>query len=415
MVAVIAVMALLVAGSAADRPLAAGSHPSASASASAAGSAGSSRPASSHTSRGVLDPAPVAEAVTTTSVPVLALPPGFGSAPAGGTSSVPASAPAPHAAVPTTAAPVIARPETDRSAPPPPSVPVEAQGAVWPGDFPDPSVLEVGGVYYAYSTEVGLDAVPTIRSIDLVHWSFVGDALAALPAWSNGNDIWAPAVIPDGLDYVLFYTTRDARTGDQCISRAQSTSPVGPFLDATVDPFLCQLDQGGDIDPDPIVAADGTNWLIFKSQGTIEGQQPHIWAQRVSGGWAQLQGNPVPILGLSQKWEGSVVEAPTMIREGSQYLLFYSGNNWSTANYGVGYAVCKTVTGPCNKPQDTPLLASHSNEAGPGSASVFTDRLGRVRIAFHAWTPGHVGYPGGARSLRIGTVTLSGGRASISS
>jgi beta-xylosidase len=291
---------------------------------------------------------------------------------------------------------------------------VRTQGAVWPGDFPDPSVLDVGGVYYAYSTEVGLDAVPTIRSFDLVHWSFVGDALAALPAWSNGNDIWAPAVIPDGLDYVLFYTTRDGRTGDQCISRAQSTSPAGPFLDPSINPFLCQLDQGGDIDPDPVVAPDGTYWLIFKSQGTLEGQKPRIWAQRVSGGWTQLQGSPFAILGLSQKWEGSIVEAPSMIRVGSQYVLFYSGNDWASGRYGVGYAICTSVAGPCHKPQDGALLASHSDEAGPGSASIFTDQLGHVRIAFHAWTPGHVGYPGGARSLRIGAVDISAKRVSIS-
>ena len=384
-----------------------------------AGSAVASSTASRLSSSGVrsgraLGLAPVAAAVTTLPPTALtAVPPD----PSSGAASGPASAssvPRTNAPVATTAAPVIARPEDNRSAPTPPPVPIRTQGAVWPGDFPDPSVLYAGGVYYAYSTEVGLDAVPTIRSFDLIHWSFVGDALAALPAWSGGADVWAPAVIPDGLDYVLFYTTRDARTGDQCISRAESTSPAGPFVDATVDPFICQLDQGGDIDPDPVVAPDGSNWLIFKSQGTLEGQQPRIWAQRVSGAWAQLQGGPVAILGLSQKWEGSIVEAPSMIRQGSQFLLFYSGNDWATSRYGVGYAICSSVTGPCRKPQDGPLLASHSNEAGPGSPSVFTDRLGHLRIAFHAWTPGRVGYPGGARSLRIGSISLTGGRVTIS-
>lgn len=406
-------LALVMAGSGVDRPLRAAGATASGAGKGVASSAGSG-PSYSHWTAGSLSPAPVAAAVTTSSVPAAVdlVPSGpvAGAAGAGSSKSAPSS----RAPVPTTAAPVLARPENDRSAPPPPPVPVQTQGAVWPGDFPDPSVLNVGGVYYAYSTEVGLDAVPTIRSLDLVHWSFVGDALAALPAWSNGNDIWAPAVIPDGLDYVLFYTTRDARTGDQCISRAQSTSPAGPFLDATIGPFVCQLDQGGDIDPDPVVAPDGTNWLIFKSQGTLEGQKPRIWAQRVSGGWTQLQGSPVAILGLSQKWEGSIVEAPSMIRQGSQYVLFYSGNDWASGRYGVGYAICSSVTGPCHKPQDGPLLSTHANEAGPGSASIFTDRLGQVRIAFHAWTPGHVGYPGGARSLRIGSVTLTAGRASIS-
>ena len=39
--------------------------------------------------------------------------------------------------------------------------------------------------------------------------------------------------------------------------------------------------------------------------------------------------------------------------------------------------------------------------AGPGGASAFTDRNGQWRLALHAWTPGAVGYPRGARSLWI--------------
>jgi beta-xylosidase len=213
---------------------------------------------------------------------------------------------------------------------------------------------------------------------------------------------------------VLFYATRDARTGDQCIGRAQGTSPTGPFVDTSINPFVCQLDQGGDIDPDPVVAPDGTDWLVFKSQGTLEGRTPRIWAQRVSEGWTALQGAPVAILGLSQRWEGSVVEAPAMVRSGSAYILFYSGNDWATGRYAVGYAVCRSISGPCSKPSTGPLLASHGDEAGPGSPGLFTDSLGHLRIAFHAWEPTRVGYPGGARSLRIGTITISGGRPSIS-
>ena len=314
-----------------------------------------------------------------------------------------------------TPAPVpLARSEPDRSAPTQAqAAPVESEGALWPGDFPDPSVLKVGAVYYAYSTEVGLDAVPTIRSVDLVHWSYVGDALAALPAWSGGQDVWAPSVVSSGVGFVMFYATRDARTGDQCISRAVGTSPAGPFVDASVNPFVCQLDQGGDIDPDAFVDPAGHEWLIWKSQGTQEGQPPRLWAEPVTGGWTSLAGSPTAILGLSQRWEASVVEAPAMISQGGRYFLLYSGNNWDSASYGIGYAVCRSVTGPCSKPDGTPILASHGSEAGPGSPGLFYDGAGHLKVAYHAWSAGHVGYPGGARSLHIATVDITGTRLSI--
>lgn len=289
----------------------------------------------------------------------------------------------------------------------------QAPGSVWRGDFPDPSVLLAGSFYYAYSTQVGLDAVPIIRSIDLVHWQSVGDALPKLPAWSNGLDVWAPAVVRGATGYVMFYTTRDAKTGDQCISRAVSPLPQGPFLDASAGPFMCQLDQGGSIDPDPFVDAGGAQWLVWKSQGTLSGQPARIWSQPVTGDWTMLSGSPRSILTTDQRWEGSVVEAPAMVRQGGAYYLLYSGNDWYRASYAIGYAVCRSVAGPCVKPHNGPVLANHAEEAGPGSAGLFVDVFGQLRVAYHAWSPGKVGYPGGARSLYIGSVTISGNRLSI--
>ncbi|MHB1854931.1 MAG: glycoside hydrolase family 43 protein [Acidimicrobiales bacterium] len=342
-----------------------------------------------------------------TSPAAVAVPPGA-VAPA----EPPATTARPERATPTTAPVPVARTEPDRSAPAQ-TVPVESQGAVWPGDFPDPSVLKVGPVYYAYSTEVGLDAVPTIRSVDLTHWSYVGDALAALPPWSGGQDVWAPSVVQTNVGFTMFYATRDARTGDQCISRAVSTSPAGPFVDASVDPFVCQLDQGGDIDPDAFVDTSGHDWLIWKSQGTQEGQPPRLWSQPVTGDWTALAGSATAILGLSQRWQGSVVEAPAMVSQGGRYFLLYSGNNWDSAAYAIGYAVCRSVAGPCSEPDAAPVLSSHGSVAGPGSPGFFYDSTGQLRIAYHAWSAGHVGYPGGARSLHIAKVVISGTRLSI--
>ena len=303
--------------------------------------------------------------------------------------------------------------EANRSAPaPPPSTP--PPGAVTAGDFPDPTVLRVGAVYYAYSTQVGASSVPVIRSVDLVHWESAGTALANLPAWSSGASVWAPSVVAAASGYVLFYSTRDTRTGDQCISRAVSLLPQGPFVDTSADPFECQLNLGGSIDPDAFVDADGAQWLVWKSQGTASGTPPQLWAQAIGGDWKFLAGRPVPLLRPDQPWEGGVVEAPTMFRSGGRYYLLYSGNDWNTAAYAVGYAVCRAVTGPCTKPRARPVLAVHADEAGPGSATVFTDAVGHLRIAFHAWTIPHVGYPGGQRSLHLGTLGVSGDALAIS-
>lgn len=300
------------------------------------------------------------------------------------------------------------KPEANRSAPPPPPASAPPPGAVTAGDFPDPSVLRVGAVFYAYSTQVGAASIPVMRSVDLVHWEPVGNALANLPAWSGGVSVWAPSVVASASGYVLFYSTRDNRTGDQCISRAVSLLPQGPFVDTSANPFECQLNQGGSIDPDAFVDDNGAQWLVWKSQGTASGTPPRIWAQPIGGDWKFLVGSPTALISPDQSWEAGVVEAPAMFRVGSRYYLLYSGNNWDSAGYGIGYAVCRAVTGPCVKPHNGAVVATRGSEAGPGSPGVFSDALGHLRVAYHAWTIPHVGYPGGERSLHLGTVGVSG-------
>ena len=82
-----------------------------------------------------------------------------------------------------------------------------------------------------------------------------------------------------------------------------------------------------------------------------------------------------------------------MIRFNRRLYLFYTANGYKTARYATGYAVCRTVTGPCTRVGR--LLSTGPYLAGPGGATPFLDRAGRLRLAYHAWRTGQVGYPSG--------------------
>jgi beta-xylosidase len=118
--------------------------------------------------------------------------------------------------------------------------------------------------------------------------------------------------------------------------------------------------------------------------------------------------SPTALLQPSQPWEASVVEGPFMWSSGGSYYLFYSGNNWNSASYAIGVAVCQGPLGPCTKPLAGPFFASKPNVAGPGGASVFQDSQGNPWIAFHAWLPGAAGYPN-ARLLFVRPLASLGG------
>ena len=285
-------------------------------------------------------------------------------------------------------------------------------GAVFPFDFPDPAVIRVGSVYYGYATNSATGNVQKIESTDLVQWSVLGDALAGLPAWARHGDTWAPGVMAFGSGYDLYYTTFDTHTNTECISVAVAGGPQGPFVDHSQAPLVCQASRGGSIDPSPFTGDGGAPYLVWKSEGW-KGQPATIWSQRLSADGTALMGTgPTALMTPSQPWEGGVVEGPFVVPWAGQYYLFYSANDWRTAAYGIGVAVCSGPTGPCTKPLAGPLLGSQPNLSGPGGPSLFTDGQGGLWMAFHAWLPGAVDYPHN-RLLFLRQVTFSGGLPAV--
>lgn len=303
--------------------------------------------------------------------------------------------------------------QADEPSEPPPALdpgrPAEPASTVrYPQDFPDPFVFRAGPYWYAMSTQRGMTQVPVIRSADLVRWEERGDALQNLPRWSRFGAVWAPSVLAVPAGFVLYYTTADAATGLQCVSQAFSPLPEGPYVDVTSEPFVCQTDRGGSIDPSPFRDADGRPWLLWKSEGTLEGEPTRIWSQRLSDDGRALVGQPAELLRTSEPWEGPIVEGPSMVVTGGRYHLFYSANRWETEAYAMGHATCEGPAGPCVRTSPSPVLRPHPSEVGAGGGEVFADLDGTWRLAYHAWEPTKVGYPSGLRRLRIGAIDFRG-------
>lgn len=286
----------------------------------------------------------------------------------------------------------------------------EGRPVVYCHDFADPFVLRTGSTYQAYSTNTGNDHIPVLTSGGLFGTASRHDVLPTLPKWSSPGYVWAPSILPRGDKYVLYYTTRAASSGAQCISYALGDAPGGPFTDSTTSPFICPA-GGGAIDPEPFVDANGTPYLLWKN---YDGQTG-IMAQQLGADGTSLTG-PTQLLAVAdQPWEAGIVEAPTMLAAEGRYFLFYSGNDWDTADYAIGYAVCSSPMGPCVKPTTSPWLTGTPTAQGPGSPSVFRDEQGATWLAFHSWVGGRVGYPQGARNLFVVRFAIANGAPVLTS
>jgi hypothetical protein len=268
--------------------------------------------------------------------------------------------------------------------------PVPAPNADAPGrtiyngadDATDPFMLTIGGRYYLYASEgETFMNVPLRIATRLGHWGSLIDVLPQLPAWAEGGLTWAPDVQKVRGGWALYFTSlvRGMNPATHCIGSAFSRSPQGPFV-ANPHPFICQLDHRGSIHA-RVVTDGGSLVMLWKSDdnanpsvpGPDQGGYTGIYAQDLSADGKTLLGAPFKILSPSEPWEGTIIEAPDMIKAWGTYWLFFSANWYDSTLYGIGVAACDSPLGPCADTDPQPFLGSNLQGLGPGESSLFED------------------------------------------
>jgi beta-xylosidase len=318
-----------------------------------------------------------------------------------------------------------------------PGAPWFQPGKAYSGNFPDPSVVRDGTTYYAYGTATGGSYLPVMTSRDLRSWvprpaynpgaplnadRYFNDALPYPAAWGVNRpvpgrlkkEVWAPGVAKIGGRWVAFYSVRVRMSPARyCISVATASSPLGPFVDRSTRPFVCDADPAGSIDPQPFVdPATGKAWLIWKSEGVVGSMPTRLWARQLNSagtGWA-YGSTRRELLRTALPWEGNVIENPSMIRYGGALWLFYSANEWRSSRYRVGYAKCASPLGPCKRSTTTPVLPNTATQLSRAGGNAFLDVTGRLRLSHHWWNAPHTNYPDYASCSRAGTCTTQGQR-----
>lgn len=116
-----------------------------------------------------------------------------------------------------------------------------------------------------------------------------------------------------------------------------------------------------------------------------------IRGQRLADDGESLVGEEAVVLTNDLSWEGHLIEGPFLTRQNGRYWMFYAGNDFGTAAYGIGVAVADHPLGPYTKMPE-PLLKSARDWTAPGHATVAEGLDGRPRLFFHAFHPGTGGY-----------------------
>ena len=265
-------------------------------------------------------------------------------------------------------------------------------------DFPDPAVLRASdGFYYVYATQGERDGrmnnIQVARSTDLVHWTALGDALPAKPGWATKTqDFWAPHVAEHDGRYFLYYSAKpDAALTDNsrglCLAVATADRPEGPFTD-TGKPLQC---GEGFVNIDPMSFDDPATGkrLLYWGSGFSPIKVQELAPDRLAFAPGSRPVDLVPVDKTDDPTNYKrLVEGAWVMRHGSYYYLFFSGDNCCGPNihYAALVARSRSATGPFEvQPARRGVALERSARwIGPGHNSVVRDSAGADWILYHA-------------------------------
>ena len=179
--------------------------------------------------------------------------------------------------------------------------------------------------------------------------------------------------------FIMFYSAQEH------VCAAVADSPLGPFRQTVKKPLL----KRKGIDNSLLVDAEGRAWMFYVhfDRGNT------IWLAKLEKDWLHVQtGSERMLFRADKPWEmDSVVEGPFVVKFGAKYAMTYSACDFRNPDYAVGVAFADTPGGPWEKSGKNPVLRRFRGLEGTGHHSLFRDRDGKWRIAFHAhWAPGKV-------------------------
>ncbi|HEX8524262.1 MAG TPA: glycoside hydrolase family 43 protein [Tepidisphaeraceae bacterium] len=274
---------------------------------------------------------------------------------------------------------------------------------VYPHYFADPFVLKVGNEWWAYGTapenEKGWH-FPILRSRDLAKWEYVAHALPPATPYFH----WAPEVAQHNGKFYLYYSASDVQTDDGHRLRvAVSDTPAGPFKDSG---NLLIAESGFSIDAHPFRDPVSGKWFLYFAADYTD-EEPFgtgLAVVALNDDLLSAKSPPKLVLRASCPWQiyernrdykGKVwnawncIEGPFVIYREGKYYCLYSGGNWQTQDYGVGFAVADHPLGPWRDDfaQHGPyVLKATTDVPGPGHASVTVGPDDQhLVLVYHAW------------------------------
>jgi hypothetical protein len=264
-------------------------------------------------------------------------------------------------------------------------------------DFPDPAVVATPQGLVAYATG---DRVPHAWSRHADGpWRRGPGLLTHRPSWSREGGVWAVDVARVAGRWLLYYATPVRGMGEhgRCIGVARSDSARGPFRPVGSAPLVCPsyartpaaqdpmlprdptLPRAGVIDPSWFRDADGSSYLLYKTDRTPSTVRIVALADN---GQAVAPG----AVSLELVRADGVLENPVLAQRPEGYVMLASEGDWTRCGYATTWRRSVSLLDWTAAVSGTLLDNVTTPLCGPGGADLVEGRGGRTLVFLHGWT-----------------------------
>lgn len=242
---------------------------------------------------------------------------------------------------------------------------------IFPGDYPDPSILRDGEDFYmVHSSFEYYPGLLIWHSTDLINWTPVTHALQKYV-----GSVWAPDLVKHNGKYYIYFP---ASNTNYVITSDKIEGPWSEPVELNVSM----------IDPGHVSDDEGNRYLYFSSGSyvplskdglSIIGETKHVY-----DGWE-----------IPREWsiECFCMEGPKLFKRGDYYYLTVAEGG--TAGPATGHMVIsarsKSPLGPWENAPHNPILRTQSKTEkwwSVGHATIFDDVRGNWYMVFHGYENG---------------------------
>jgi beta-xylosidase len=256
------------------------------------------------------------------------------------------------------------------------------QNPVIPGDFPDPTVIRVGKMYYAAGTSSDFAPIyPLYESVDLVNWKQIGSAFSEMPAWASKN-FWAPELYFKDGTFFIYYTAKRKSDGISCIGVATTKDLRKGFIDHGI------IVEWGNEAIDGFVFQDDNQkmYICWKAYGLTKGRPIEILASEMIADGLSLVGDHFSLTRYDEGWKGEGDEGPCLVKHGEYYYLFYSvgGCCDNRCSYRIRVSRSKNLKTGWEQNPET-ILESGNTWKCPGHGTLVSTPDNRFFYIYHSY------------------------------